>query len=190
VQGNQGNAGTNGTNGAQGNQGNAGTNGTNGAQGNQGNAGTNGTNGAQGNQGNQGNQGGGGSGPQGNQGVSGAGGGGITTYYEDSGAAITPSLNTSIRVIAGPYWSNYPSNNLALTMPTATASNDYLNVEYIGSYEAVSNGGFYGKLQVTFPSSNQYDQSLGNYVTYVWESNVTSSFWTITTYYGNTVYSN
>jgi hypothetical protein len=75
-------------------------------------------------------------------------------------------------------------------MPSATASNDYLHVEYIGSYDAVNNGGFMGRLQVTLPSSNIYDQYLGHRTTYVWESNVTSSFWTITDYYGSTAWSN
>jgi hypothetical protein len=98
-------------------------------------------------------------------------------------------LNTSIRVIAGgDYYSNNPGSNIQLTMPTPTASNDYLNIEFVISYHA-SNASFSGSLTVTFPvTSNSFNQSPGSYVTYAWDSNSTTSYWTITNYYGTTSY--
>jgi hypothetical protein len=97
-------------------------------------------------------------------------------------------MNTSICVIAGPYWSNQASNNINLTMPTPTASNDYLNIQFLVSYNA-SNGGYYGNLLVTLPvSSNTNTQSSGSYVTYTWDSNSTSSYWTISSYFGSVTY--
>jgi len=131
---------------------------------------------------------GGSNGATGTTGVTGAVGPGmIITYYENSGSTITPSLNTTIRVIAGPYWSNQGSNNVQLTMPTPTASNDYLNVEFVASFNA-SNGGFYGNLVVTFPSSSTYNQTSGSNVSYIWDSNATASYWTMIGYYGNVTY--
>jgi hypothetical protein len=103
--------------------------------------------------------------------------GGITTYYENAGATLTPSLNTSIRVIAGDYYSNNPSNNVQLTMPTATASNDYMMIEFVVSYPA-SQAPFAGGLLVTFPSSNTFYQSDAKLVSYFWDCNAT--YWTVT----------
>jgi hypothetical protein len=127
-------------------------------------------------------------GATGPRGVTGAVGPGmIITYYEDSGATITPSLNTSIRVIAGPYWSNQGSNNVQLTMPTPTASNDYLNVEFVVSFNALD-AGYYGYLNVTFPSANTHSQNHGNTVNYIWDSNAYASYWTVVNYYGSVTY--
>jgi hypothetical protein len=107
------------------------------------------------------------------------GGGGIITYYEDSGSAVTPSLNTSIRVIAGSYYSNNNTTDVQLTMPSASASNDYMNIEFVVSSNA-SNGGYTGILMVTFPglTSNTYSQSSARMVSYFWDSN--AMVWTVT----------
>jgi hypothetical protein len=117
-------------------------------------------------------------------GPGGGGGGGIITYYEDSGSTITPSINTSIRVIAGAYYDNIvphprPPPNVALTMPTPTASNDYLNVEFQYSSNSVYPGVY---LQVTFPSACNFLQPVNSQTNYVWDSNA-SSTWSVISYY-------
>jgi hypothetical protein len=73
-------------------------------------------------------------------------------------------------------------------MPTPAASNDYLNIEFLVSCNA-SAGGYYGELVVTLPgASNTKTQSSGNYSTYTWDSNSTSSYWTISSYFGSVSY--
>jgi hypothetical protein len=96
-------------------------------------------------------------------------------------------MNTSIRVIAGGvYYSNNLSSNVQLTMPTPTASNDYLNIEFIVSQPAY-NAGYGGRLRITLPSTTAVDQFQANYVTYVYDCN--STYWAITSS-GVTSYSN
>jgi hypothetical protein len=73
-------------------------------------------------------------------------------------------------------------------MPTPTASNDYLNIEFLVSYNAYA-GGYYGNLSVNLPvTSNTNTQSSGQYATYTWDSNSTSSYWTISSYFGSVSY--
>jgi hypothetical protein len=78
-------------------------------------------------------------------------------------------LNTSIRVIAGAYYSNNSSNYVNLEMPTASASNDYVMIEYVVGYDASLV--FYSyQLQVIFPtSSNTHYQNPCTIVSYVWD---------------------
>jgi hypothetical protein len=79
-------------------------------------------------------------------------------------------LNTSIRVIAGAYYSNNCNSLPIIAMPTPSASNDYLVVEYIIGYDASVS--FYTcNLQVIFPSCNTYDQTQKSVTSYVWDSN-------------------
>jgi hypothetical protein len=113
---------------------------------------------------------------------SGGGGGGIITYYENSGSAVTPSLNTSIRVIAGGYYTNL-SLFVALTMPTATASNDYINIEYVISTSANTNG-FAGPLVVNFPAYNSFSQDPSTQVNYFWDGYTTT--WSLTSWRAGT----
>jgi hypothetical protein len=90
-------------------------------------------------------------------------------------------------VIAGAYYSNNNCNYVPLAMPTASASNDYLVIEYVVGYDASLV--FYGmQLEVTFPSSNIHYQTPCSIVSYVWDSN--ASYWmvndfrsTFTSYY-------
>jgi hypothetical protein len=92
-------------------------------------------------------------------------------------------LNTSIRVIAGAFYSNNSSNSINLTMPTATASNDYLVIEYGIGYEAAS--AFYSyPLLVTFPSTNTFSQNQCTLISYYWDSN--SSYWTVNDFRAST----
>jgi hypothetical protein len=112
----------------------------------------------------------------------------MITYYENSGSSITPSLNTDIRVIAGVYYSNNPTTPINVIVPTASASNDYLVVEYTIGYDASL--AFYStQLQVNFPSSNIFYQNQCSIVSYVWDSN--ASYWIINDFRASsTSYSN
>jgi hypothetical protein len=79
-------------------------------------------------------------------------------------------------VIAGAYYSNNCNDLPILAMPTPSASNDYLVVEYIIGYDA--SVAFYScNLVVVLPSSNTYDQPQKSVQSYVWDSN--GSIWII-----------
>jgi hypothetical protein len=80
-------------------------------------------------------------------------------------------------VIAGAYYSNNPYSSIQLIMPTATASNDYMMIEYSISQPA-SLVYYGGQLIVNFPSSNTFYQNQATLVSYVWDSN--SSYWMVT----------
>jgi hypothetical protein len=126
-------------------------------------------------------------GPIGPTGSGGGGGGGIVTYYENSGSTITPSLNTFIRIIAGEYYNADPRSghptpapNISVTVPSATASNDYLHIEFQYAQTSPAIAGVY--LDVTLPGSTcNYVQSVNTETRYVWYSNATSG-WSVIWY--------
>ena len=142
-------------------------------------------------------------GPTGFQGPSGGGGGGggITTYFMNDSNALAPSINQSIRIIAGDYFlgsmdppPGWGPGNPALTIPTPTAINDYLNVQYLPSSNyytiATSNTTPPTYLSVTFPSTATTTQAAFTNVSYVWAYNVgtSTSNWIVTTYAGSNSY--
>jgi hypothetical protein len=73
-------------------------------------------------------------------------------------------------VIAGAYYSNNSSNYVPLAVPTVSAGNDYLVIEYVVGYDA-SLVSYSMQLEVTFPSSNRHYQNPCTLVSYVWDNN-------------------
>jgi hypothetical protein len=134
---------------------------------------------------------------QGWQGVTGpagggGGGGGITTIFTNDGTTLTPSINQSIRVIAGDYYNGtgrplHPS----LIIPTPSAINDYLTVEYMTASNYIG-GSVPGPtfLDITFPSCNVTTQNAFTTTNYVWTygTGTSSSNWNATTYVGSNSY--
>jgi hypothetical protein len=133
-------------------------------------------------------------GPTGPAGTGGGGGGGITTYFMNSSSALAPTINQSIRIIAGDYYNGdgtaRPPRSAStpwLTIPTPGSINDYLNVEYMTSANFMGGATY---LNVLFPSGSTGPQAAFTTTNYVWTygTGTSTSNWIATTYAGSNTY--
>ena len=111
--------------------------------------------------------------------------------------ALAPTINQTIRIIAGDYYVGDTINFInpstpSLTIPTPSAINDYLNVEYLPSSNFFSSNSSDPKyLSVTFSNiTPTTTQAAFTNASYVWAYNVgtSTSNWIVTTYVGSNSY--